>query len=51
MHFEDKSFTDEKLHVFYDIPCKVTAKTDKICGNESQIRMTSQIYGFFQCIS
>ena len=50
MHFEDKSFKDEKLYVFLDASCKVTAKTDKISRNESKICMASQIYGFFQCI-
>jgi hypothetical protein len=29
--------------------CKITAPTDKICGNESKICMTSQNYRFFQC--
>ena len=50
MHFEDKSLKDEKLSVFHDASCKVTDKTDKICRNESKLRMASQIYGFFQCI-
>ena len=47
MHFEDKSLKDERPYVFHDASGKVTAKTDKICRNESKICMTSQIYGFF----
>ncbi len=50
MHFEDKSLNDEKLYIFHNASCKVTAKTDKICRNESKLRMASQIYGFFHCI-
>ena len=30
--------------------CKITAPTDKMCGNENKICMTSQNYLFFQCI-
>jgi hypothetical protein len=30
--------------------CKITAPTDKNCGIESKIRMTSQNYRFFQLI-
>jgi hypothetical protein len=29
--------------------CKITAPTDKLCGNKSKIRMTSQNNRFVQC--
>ena len=40
----------KKFHVHRGNSCKITAPTDKICGNESKIRTTSQNYRFFQCI-
>ena len=38
------------MHTYHGSSWKITAQTDKICGNESKIRMASQIYGFFQWI-
>jgi hypothetical protein len=38
------------FHVHRGTSCENTAPTDKICGNESKIRMTSQNYRFLQCI-
>ena len=40
----------KKYHVHRGTSCKITAPTNKICGNESKIRMTSQNYKLFQCI-
>jgi hypothetical protein len=40
-------FEVQKCHVHRGTSCKITAQTDKFCGNESKIRMTSQIYRFF----
>ena len=40
----------EKPYAHCATSCKISAKTDKISGNESKMRMSSQIYGFFQLI-
>ena len=40
----------KKTYAHRNISCKISAKTDKICGNESKIHIASQIYGFFQWI-
>ena len=40
----------KQIHVQCITSCKITARTDKFCGNESKLRMTSQNYKFVQCI-
>ena len=39
-----------RIDVHRGTSCKITAPTDKFCGNESKLCMTSQMYRFFQCI-
>ena len=46
--FRGCSINMEKPCAHRGISCKISAKTDKISGNESKMRMSSQIYGFFQ---
>ena len=40
----------KKSHVHYSTSCKITAPTDKMCGNESKICTPRHNYRFFQCI-
>jgi len=40
----------EKPYAHRGTSCKISAKTDKVSGNDSKMRMSSQIYGFFQLI-
>ena len=40
----------KKWHMHHGTSCKITTLTEKICGNESKICMTSQNYELFQCI-
>ena len=49
-NFENWSIKYKKTYAHRNISCKISAKTDKICGNESKIHIASQIYGFFQWI-
>jgi hypothetical protein len=37
----------KKCHAHHGSSCKMTAPTDKICGNKSKICMTSRNYLFF----
>jgi hypothetical protein len=37
-----------KIHVHHGTSCEITAPTDKLCGNESKIRLAGQNYIFFQ---
>ena len=51
-HFPEEMAEAKKktFHAHCGTSCEMTAPTDKICGNESKIRKTSQNYRFFQCI-
>ena len=42
------NFNMKQLYAYHGTSCKITAKPDKICGNDSKTGMASQIPGFFK---